>query len=339
MSDKVVVTGGAGFIGSHLVNVLLRAGYEVHSIDLAHSYDRGNLREHERNPRLVGWADDLAQASERDLDYYFRGARYVFHIAGRADQVPSVAEPRSYYEANVTATLNVLEAARRASCVEKLVYAASSSCYGAKPVSPTRESAPCEPHHPYALTKYLGEQMAMYWGQMYDLPVISLRMFSVYGPRVHSSGVYGQVLGILMAQRAHGMPLTVVDPGSQTRDFVHVEDVCRAYLLAATTPRVRQKVFNVGSGVSTTINWLARLIGGEGPENPTFAGGYPIKRIPPRPGEVQSTMADICEIKRCLGWAPTISFEDGIRELLTHLDDWSNDPVLTQAQMQEANAA
>jgi UDP-glucose 4-epimerase len=227
-----------------------------------------------------------------------------------------------YTHSNITGTLSVLEASRQAG-VQKVVYAASSSCYGANPPVPTREDATIRPEYPYAFSKWAGEEALFHWGKVYGLPVASIRMFNVYGPRVRTTGVYGAVFGVFLAQKLHGKPLTVVGDGSQTRDFVYVTDVCKAFLLAAQSD-VTGEVFNLGAGNPQPIDKLARLIGGD------------ITYLPKRPGEPDCTWADISKIQRTLGWAPTVSFEEGVATMLGHIEHWADAPVWDPASIEEA---
>src|SRR5205814_2657722 len=182
-------------------------------------------------------------------------------IAALADIVPSIQNPAAYHKSNVDGTLSVLEASRKHG-VKRFVYAASSSCYGIPDVYPTPETAPIRPQYPYALTKNLGEQMAMHWGQVYKLPVVSVRFFNVYGPRSRTSGTYGAVFGVFLAQKLKGKPFTVVGDGTQTRDFTFVTDVVDACAVAAAS-KASGEIFNVGSGKPTSVNRIVELLGGK----------------------------------------------------------------------------
>jgi len=307
-----VVTGGAGFIGSHMVDLLLERDFRVIVLDNLATGRLDNLVQHRANPRCEVLQQDVTQLTQAGAAA-FRGARYVFHFAGRGDIVPSIDHPLDYVRANVDGTVAVLEAARTAG-VAKLVYAASSSCYGANPPLPTDEVAPIRTEHPYALTKYLGEAAALHWQQVYRLPVVSVRIFNAYGPRVRTTSVYGAVFGVFLAQKLNGKPLTVVGDGSQRRDFVHVRDVARAFLLAAEAGSSGE-VFNLGAGQPQPIARLAELIGGE------------VISLPDRPGEPACTWANTTKIEKTLGWHPDISFEDGVAEMLAHIEQWSSAPV------------
>ena len=301
-----VVTGAAGFIGSHMTGLLLDRGYRVHGIDNLVGGRVKNLDDYTANPNLVFEVRDV-----RDLkpgDALFRDARYVFHFAGVGDIVPSIDRPVEYMSANVMGTVCVLEAARHAG-VAKLVYAASSSCFGSTCETPTPETAPIKPEYPYALSKYMGEQAVLHWGKLYRLPVMSVRIFNAYGPRSATRGAYGAVFGVFLAQKLAGKPFTLVGDGTQSRDFVFVADVVRAFLLAAESP-LTQQVYNLGTGRPQTVNRLIELLGGD------------VVRVPKRPGEPDSTWAEITKIQTELGWAPTVSFEEGVAEMLRNLEYW-----------------
>jgi UDP-glucose 4-epimerase len=317
---RCVVTGGAGFIGSHLVDRLVADGHEVTVLDDFATGRRENLAAHAGSDRVRVVAVDVARADL--LPPHFAGVDWVFHLAALADIVPSVQEPLKYHRANVDGTVAVLEASRGAG-VRRLVYAASSSCYGIPDVYPTPETTPASPQYPYALTKYLGEQMVMHWGLVYGLPVVSTRFFNVYGPRARTAGTYGAVFGVFLAQKLAGKPLTVVGDGTQSRDFTYVTDIADALVRAAASD-VSGEVFNVGTGTPQTIRRLVELIGGE------------VVHIPKRPGEPDCTHADISKIRRMLGWSPKVSFEEGVATMLDSIDAWRDAPVWTPDKIAEA---
>jgi UDP-glucose 4-epimerase len=307
-----VVTGAAGFIGSHLVERLLAAGLRVVGIDNLANGRLANLDSASAHPDFHFLQCDVAQDA---LDDAFAGVSWVFHLAALADIVPSIREPLRYHAANVDGTARVLEAARTAK-VERFVYAASSSCYGLPDVFPTPELAPARPMYPYALTKYVGERYVLHWSQTYGIPSVSLRLFNVYGPRHRTSGAYGAVFGVFLAQKSAGQPFTVVGDGHQTRDFTFVTDVADAFVAAAQSD-VTGEVFNVGSGGTYSINALVEMLGG------------PVTYIPKRPGEPDQTFADITKITRRLGWRPKMSFEQGVRIMLAGIGDFHDAPVWT----------
>jgi UDP-glucose 4-epimerase len=316
-----IVTGGAGFIGSHMVDRLLEAGRDVRVIDNFSSGSARNLAHHRDNKRLEVIEGDLADyAAVRD---WFEGAERVFHFAALADIVPSIEHPRDYFRSNVDGTFNALEQSARAG-VKRFLYAASSTCYGLPDVFPTPESAPIRPQYPYAATKNLGEQLVMHWSQVYGLPALALRMFNVYGPRARTNGTYGAVFGIFLAQIAAGRPVTVVGDGCQTRDFTYVSDVVDAFLTAAASSE-RGKIYNVGSGGTYSINRLVELL-----------NAAQVVHIPKRPGEPDCTFADVTKIESELGWRAKVSFEDGVARMMQHIALWKDATVWTPEAIAEA---
>jgi UDP-glucose 4-epimerase len=321
MSSAVaVVTGGAGFIGSHMVDLLLDQGYVVRVIDNLTSGREENLHPHRSNPNLSAEFRDIRTISATDA--IFKDSRYVFHFAGIGDIVPSIERPAEYMEVNVQGTVRVLEAARH-SGVRKLVYAASSSCYGLAAELPTTEEAPIRPMYPYALSKYQGEQALFHWGQVYHLPVNSIRIFNAYGTRSRTSGAYGAVFGVFLKQKLSGTPFTVVGDGAQKRDFLYASDVARAFLLAAEGQPVNE-VFNLGAGNPQSVNRLVKLLGG------------PVTYVPKRPAEPDITWADISKIARMLGWQQRISFDEGVSKMLAEIHYWKNAPLWDEASIKTA---
>lgn len=317
---KTLVTGGAGFIGSHLVDRLLSLGHSVTVLDNFSTGRKKNLEDHKNNPNLQIQSAELSSFGE--IEKFFKGIDWVFHIAALADIVPSIQNPLNYHQSNVDGTISVLEAARKYK-IKKIIYAASSSCYGIPKIYPTPETAPIQPQYPYALTKNIGEQMLMHWGNIYKLPVIALRFFNVFGPRSRTTGTYGAVFGVFLAQKLNDQPFTVVGDGSQTRDFTFVSDVVDACVVAAQS-NIHQEIFNVGSGRAVSVNHLVELLGGT------------VTYIPKRPGEPDCTQADISKIKRILNWKPKVSFEEGVELLLKNIKDWKEAPVWTKETIEEA---
>jgi len=311
MMKKVVVTGGAGFIGSHLAEALVIKGYHVVILDNFSTGRMDNIKDFKDSPHLKVETIDITDFSA--VSRAFEDTTFIFHLAALADIVPSIQEPLKYHHANVNGTITVLEAARKAG-VEKFIYAASYSCYGLPDIFPTPETAPIKPMYPYALTKYIGEQYCMHWNQTYDLPCISLRLSNVYGPRSRTSGAYGAVFGVFLAQKLAGKPFTVVGDGKQTRDFTYVTDVVDAFIKAAESDK-RGEIFNVGSGGTYSVNRLVELLGGK------------VMHIPKRPGEPDCTFADTHKIRRDLGWSPKVSFESGVKQMISNIDMWRDAPV------------
>ena len=309
-SPIAIVTGGAGFIGSHMVDILLDSDFEVRVIDNLSGGHERNLAHRASDSRLHFEKTDICNLETNNS--LFHRAKFVFHFAGIGDIVPSIENPIAYMQTNVQGTVRVLEASRSAR-VEKFVYAASSSCYGLA-TTPTNEDHNIAPQYPYALSKYQGEQAVFHWHQVYGLPVNSIRIFNAYGTRVRTTGAYGAVFGVFLKQKLSGKPYTVVGNGNQTRDFIYVTDIAKAFLAAAQTPRFGQ-VYNVSAGEPKSINNLVDFLGGE------------IVYIPERPGEPDCTWADIKKITTELAWQPTVSFEEGISMMQAEIENWQDAPL------------
>jgi len=314
-----IVTGGAGFIGSHTVDRLLRENYIVRVIDNLVSGRESNLEKHKTDPRLLCEWRDVCKLNKNNA--LFKGAKYVFHFAGIGDLIPSIENPEKYMMNNVQGTVKVLECSRE-NKIKKFVYAASSSCYGLAKI-PTKENHPIKPEYPYALSKYLGEESAFHWKKIYDLPVNSIRIFNAYGTRVRTTGAYGAVFGVFLKQKLAGKPFTVVGNGKQKRDFVYVSDVANAFLLAAKTKLVG-KIWNLGSGKPQSVNKLIEILKGD------------VVYIPKRPGEPECTYADITKIKKDLAWKPKIKFKKGVELMLKEIESWRDAPLWDAKKIQKA---
>ena len=318
MSKSALVTGGAGFIGSHVVDRLLQEGHQVTVIDNLSTGRLQNLDQVKGKVKII----------EADISTYgawqqsFKDIDWVFHLAALADIVPSIQKPESYYRSNVDGTFNVLQTVREFG-VKRFLYTASSSCYGIAKQYPTPEDSEILPEYPYALTKRLGEELVLHYAKVYKIPALSLRLFNVYGPRSRTSGTYGAMFGVFLAQKLAGKPYTIVGDGTQSRDFTFVTDVADAFVTAAKSDRV-QEIYNVGSGATVSVNRIVDLLGGEK------------IHIPKRPGEPDCTYADITKIKKDLNWQPKVSIEIGVKELLKHIDYWQQAPVWTPETIQEA---
>jgi len=308
---KSVVTGGSGFIGSHLCEKLIQEGHQVLAIDNLCGGKLTNLDSIADHPNFSFAKADIRSFSE--IEAHFKDADYVFHLAALADIVPSIENPKGYFETNVTGTYNVLESVKKHS-IKKLVYAASSSCYGIPNVYPTPETTAIAPKYPYALTKFLGEELVMHWGQVYKIPVISLRLFNVYGPRARTAGTYGAAFGVFLAQKLNKKPFTIVGDGKQTRDFTFVTDVADAFYTASIS-NIAQEIMNVGSGGHYSVNEIIELLKGD----KVF--------IPKRPGEPDCTFADINKIQNKLGWSAKVPLKEGVNRLISQIDDFKDAPV------------
>ena len=317
---KVIITGGAGFIGSHLAEFLLDLNYEVGIVDNLSIGRIENINHLFKHSKFTFFEADISNFDS--IESIFKNTSWVFHLAALADIVPSIENPSGYFKTNVDGTFNVLELCRRYS-VEKIIYTASSSCYGIPNHYPTKETAEIHPQYPYALTKNLGEQLVMHWCQLYNLSAISLRFFNVYGPRARTSGTYGAVFGVFLAQKLANKPYTVVGDGTQTRDFTYVSDIVNA-LFASAKSDISGEIINIGSNNTYSINRLVELLGGE------------VSYIPKRPGEPDCTWADISKAKKLLKWTPQISLEEGVNNLLDNLDYWNDAPLWDKKSIAKA---
>lgn len=305
-----VVTGGAGFVGSHMVDLLVSKGFSVRAIDNLTGGREANLAGQANNPDVTLDTRDIRALGEDDA--LFKDAQLVFHFAGIGDIVPSIEHPTEYMDVNVQGTVKVLEAARTAK-VKKLVYAASSSCYGLAQ-TPTSETNPIDLQYPYALSKYLGEVSVMHWHRVYGLPANAVRLFNAYGPRSRTSGAYGAVFGVFLRQKLANKPFTVVGDGTQRRDFIYVSDVVRGFYAAADT-EVSGEAFNIAADNPQSINRLVELLGGE----KTY--------VPKRPGEPDCTWGDISKARRMLDWAPEMTFEQGVANVVRDIEYWRDAPL------------
>lgn len=296
MKKKAVVTGGAGFIGSHIVDALVEKGFDVHVVD---NY-AGGKREDRINQKVTYHEVDIREYDK--LAPIVKGAEYVFHEAALPRVQFSIENPELTFSVNAAGTVSVLRAAAQGG-VKRFVYAASSSAYGDQAVLPLPETLPAQPKSPYGLQKYIGELSCRVWSEVYGLPTVSLRYFNVYGPRFDPEGAYALVIGKFLKQKKEGTPLTITGDGTQTRDFTHVSDIVRANLLAAESPNVGNgETINIGAGRNVSVNDLAAMVGG------------PSLHIEPRL-EPHDTRADNSKAKKLLGWEPTVRLEDGIAEL------------------------
>ena len=292
----VLVTGGAGFIGSHLVDALVAAGLRVRVID---NFVNGR-REYVNCAAEVIEGDICDAPSILDA---FDGVDTVFHVAALPRIPLSIAKPVETHMTNVVGTLNVLIAARDHK-VRRVVYSGSSSVYGEQTTLPMVETMTPNPLNPYALQKYVGEQYARMFHRLFAMETITLRYFGVYGPRMADEGAYVLAIAAFLRARREGRPLEIYGDGEQTRDFTHVSDVVSANILAMDCEIADGRAINIGRGENVSINRIAALIGG------------PIIHRERRPGEMRDTFAVRSEAERVLGWKPRVSIEAGIAELL-----------------------
>ena len=311
---KYIITGGAGFIGSHLCDYLLelKSTQKIIIIDNLKDGSKKNLKLSLKKKKIKLYKKDIK--NKEKIFNLFKNIDVVFHLAAQSDIVPSIENPVEYYQSNVNGTLNILETMRDQN-VKKIIFAASSSCYGIPKFIPTKEIDQIDLRYPYAFSKNMAEQMIIHWSRVYNINYISLRLFNVYGPRSRTNSAYGAALGIFMKQKLSNSPYTVVGDGKQKRDFIHVRDVSKAFYKAGVSQQ-KNKIFNVGSGKPVTVNYLLRLIGDQ-------QKVY----VPKRPGEPNVTHADIKKIKKFLKWKPEISIEKGIKNVLENINYWKSAPL------------
>ena len=295
---KYIVTGGAGFIGSHITDQLIERGDDVVVLDNFLTGKRERI-----NPKATITEEDIRNFDK--LAPIFKGAAGIFHTAAQPRMQYSIAQPQLTNDINITGTLNVLLAARDAG-VKRVVYSASSSAYGSRNPMPLKEDMPPDPIIPYAIQKRVGEQYCQMASRFYGVETVSLRYFNVYGPRQTTTkdGPYATVIGIFLEQRKNGFPMTIVPDGTQRRDFTHVTDIAQANLLSMQSDKVgKGEIINVGTGKNYSVLEVADLIGGDR------------EFCEPRQGEVKETLADITKAGKLLDWEPKSSFEEGIGEL------------------------
>lgn len=304
---KALVTGGAGFIGHHIVRALLERGDEVVVLDDLSTGDSGRL-----DGREVFVEGDIRDREVVQALFEEHRPEVVFHTAARARIQPSIEDPLTTHDVNVTGTLNLLEAAARHETA-RFVYSSSSSVYGPGLEPPFVETMPTGPVNPYAMHKWMGEEYCRLFSGVYALDTVCLRYFNVYGPGMIDEGAYRTVISIFLGQRDRGEKLTIVGDGTQRRDFTHVSDVVRGNLLAAEHPEpLGGEAFNLGFGASVSVREVAeRILGSAGK---SWEDGT--ESIPERAFEVFETQADRSKAGEILGWEPTVTFDEGLGELL-----------------------
>ena len=319
---KVIITGGAGFIGSHLVDKLVENKKVKKVIVIDHLLDGTliNLKKSLSNRKFKLVKADIRKYEK--IEKYFKGAKYVFHLAAIADIVPSIVNPQEYLDTNFMGTINILECVRKHK-IKKIIYASSSSCYGLASNKKIDESFKVSTMYPYSFSKYIAEQAIIHWSNVYGIKFISLRLFNVFGPRSRTTGAYGAVMGVFLKQKLSNKSYTVVGDGKQTRDFTNVKDAAEAFIKSAFSNK-KNKIYNVGTGKSQSINYLVKLLKGK-----KFY-------IPKRPGEPMHLKANISKIKKELNWSPKISFETGLKELIKNLTYWKSAPLWNKAKIKKA---
>ena len=293
---RLLVTGGAGFIGSNLVDELIKLGHQVLIIDNLSTGKKKFI-----NPKAKFYKKDIRDF--KSIKPLFKGVECVFHLAAQPRIQPSIINPAESFANNVLGTFNVLLAARD-NKVKKFIYSASSSAYGDQKSMPLKESMIPNPKNPYALFKYNGEEMCKLFHELYGLPTVCLRYFNVYGERQSNKGAYCTVIGIFLRQKQTDQPLTIVGNGNQRRDFTYVGDIARANILAMKSKKAIGHLINIGSGQNHSVNEVAKMI------DPKHVF------IPPRPGEAQVTLADISKAKNILGWRPRVMLNNWLKRVI-----------------------
>ena len=319
---KIIVTGGAGFIGSHLVEQLLKEKKikKVVLIDFFEDGSKKNIVHLLRNKKLQIVKKNIINIKKNDKS--FKNAHCVFHLAAIADIVPSIDNPKPYCETNIMGTINILEAMRYNN-VKKIVYTASSSCYGIPNKYPTDESAKIDTRYPYAFSKYVGELTLEHWARVYKINYISLRLFNVFGTRSRTTGSYGAVMGVFLRQKLSNKSLTVVGNGTQKRDFIDVRDVVKSLIKSMFLKTNKNYILNIGSSKPIKIIELVKLLSKK------------YINIPKRPGEPTITFAKIAKANRILKWSPKIKFKNGIKELVENIEYWKDAPLWTKANIKK----
>tara|TARA_B100001057_G_C22744674_1_gene909253 strand:+ start:330 stop:1325 length:996 start_codon:yes stop_codon:yes gene_type:complete len=322
MKKNFLITGAAGFIGSHLADYLLKQKetYKLVLIDNLEDGTLKNLKKTLKSKKVNFYKRDIREFNK--IKNLFKDIDIVFHLAALSDVVPSIEQPIDYLNTNIMGTVNILEA-MRANNVKKIIYSASSSCYGIPKNYPTKENEKIDPKYPYAFSKNLGEQSIVHWSKVYKIDYISLRLFNVYGTRSRTNSAYGAALGVFLKQKLSNHPYTVIGNGKQKRDFIYIEDVVKAFY-ASSKKSVKNKVLNIGSGNPRSILNMLEILKGR----KIF--------IPKRPGEPHITHANIRTAKRILKWKPKTSLEKGLDTVLKNIFYWNKAPLWTKNKIKSA---
>ena len=315
---KIIITGGAGFIGSHLVKKLLDKKHKIIVIDNFSTGRKLNIDEFKHKIKIV--KADISKQGKWSKN--FANVKAVFHLAALADIVPSIQNPDKYFAANVLGTKNILNACI-SNKVPRIIYSASSSCYGIPKKYPTSEKEKIDPRYPYALTKRIGEELILHYSKIYNLKAISLRLFNVYGTKSRTSGTYGAMFGVFLKQKIESKPLTVVGDGNQKRDFTYVSDIVEAFYKSLFY-NGKIDIFNIGTGKPISVNKIVKIL------------KCKKIQIPKRPGEPDITHANIKLVKNELNWQAKITIEKGISLILKELKYWKKAPLWTPGKIKQA---
>lgn len=318
---NILVTGGAGFIGSHLVEQLIKKKHKVIVIDNLSTGRIENLKKIKKKIKFFNF--DLSKHGK--WTNILKNIDVVFHLAALADIVPSIQDPDKYFKSNVVGTKNLIEACIK-NRVKKIIYSASSSCYGIPKKYPTSENEIIDAKYPYALTKRIAEEILLHYGEVYKIKIISLRLFNVYGTRSRTSGTYGAMFGVFLKQKLSNYPLTVVGNGKQLRDFTYVTDVVSAFIKCIKYSGSK-KIFNIGTGKPISVNKIVKILN--------------CKKItiPKRPGEPFITHSNPKLALRELGWKYTIGIKEGINLILEDINYWNKAPLWSASKIKLATKA
>jgi len=319
---KILITGGAGFIGSHLTEYLAKNKKikKIIVVDNLKDGSKKNLSIALKSKKVVLIKCDIR--NRNSIKKYLNEIHTVIHLAALSDIVPSIEEPVEYIETNFNGTLNILES-MRSNKVKKIIYSASSSCYGIPLKVPTTEKDKINPMYPYAFSKYVGEKLIQHYAKIYKIGYISFRLFNVYGTRSRTNTAYGAALGVFLKQKLENKKFTIVGSGNQKRDFINVLDVCRVFEKAIFS-KIKNKIYNIGYGKPKSVNELVRLIGGKK------------IHIPKRPGEPYITHADISKVSRELKWKPKITLKKGVQDVLKNISYWKNSILWDRKSIKKA---
>jgi UDP-glucose 4-epimerase len=313
--ESYLVTGGAGFIGSHLVEYLALRGYPVRVLDNFETGQHSNLLHISQSPEIV--QGDVSDADT--VGRAMKGVDVVYHLAARASVQASVEDPAATHRICATGTLNVLDAARKAG-VRRVVYAASASAYGIPAGEVQSESEPVHPLSPYAAAKLAGEQYMQAFAASFGIETVSLRFFNIFGPRQRADSPYSGVIAIFAGLMSAGKTPTIFGDGLQSRDFTYVDDVVQALIRAAKAANVSGNVYNVGTGRSVTLLDLVAAL------NRQLGTNLTPKHGAERAGDIRHSRADIERARRDLGYEPSVSFDDGLKETLRWYRETSGRP-------------